>query len=156
MKQTITTEKVLRAYKILSTAKYSKLADADKVKVWKIARKMEPFATKFDNDSKDAAEKLKPYEAFADDLTKAQEYEQKKGVGCEMTAEDYQKFVAAFKSYNELVGKAIKEFADKEVELEFDVLSEDAFGKLMCSNEWTYEDVRHIDKIIVEQEKKED
>jgi len=152
MKQTITTEKVLRAYKILSTAKYSKLADGDKVKVWKIARKMEPFATKFDNDTKDAAEKLKPYEAFSDDLVKAQEYERVKGVGCDMTAEEYQKFIVAFKSYNELVGKAIKEFADKEVELEFDELSEDAFGKLLCSNDWSYEEeVRHIDKIIVEQ-----
>ena len=150
MKQTIKTENILKAYNILNTAKYSKLDDGDKIKVWKIARKLKPVATQFEDDSKDAAEKMKPYEAFTDDLTKAQEYERVKGVGCEMTAEEYQKFIVAFKAYNEQVSKALKEFSDKEVELEFDALSEDTFGKLMASNEWTVEQVMEIGILIVE------
>lgn len=150
MKTTIKTEKVLKVYQILNTTKYGKLDDADKVKVWKIARKLKPVATKFDEDSKDAAEKLKPYEGFEDDLQKAQEYERLKGVNAKMDIDDYQKFIAAFKAYQELVGKAVKEYADVEVEVEFDTISEDAFSKLMASNEWTLDQAVEIGEFITE------
>ena len=53
-KQTIKTEKVLNAYRVLSTAKYGKMDDGDKIKVWKIARTLKPVADKFEDDSKDA------------------------------------------------------------------------------------------------------
>ena len=148
MELTIKTEKVLAAYRVLSTAKYGKMSDDDKIKVWKIARAMKPVATKFEDDSKDAAEKLRPYEEFQDDLQNAQEYETKKGIDCKMTIEDYQKFMAAFKAYNKNVEKALKEFADVEVKLTFDSISEEAFGKLMASNEWTMDQVTTIDMII--------
>lgn len=150
MKTTIKTEKVLKVYQILNTTKYGKLDDGDKVKVWKIARKLKPVATKFDEDSKDAAEKLKPYEGFEDDLQKAQEYERLKGVNAKMDIDEYQKFIAAFKAYQELVGKAVKEYADVEVEVEFDTISEDAFSKLMASNEWTLDQAVEIGEFITE------
>ena len=150
MKTTIKTEKVLKVYQILNTTKYGKLDDADKVKVWKIARKLKPVATKFDEESKDAAEKLKPYEGFEDDLQKAQEYERLKGVNAKMDIDEYQKFIAAFKAYQELVGKAVKEYADVEVEVEFDTISEDAFSKLMASNEWTLDQAVEIGEFITE------
>lgn len=150
MKTTIKTEKVLKVYQILNTTKYGKLDDADKVKVWKIARKLKPVATKFDEDSKDAAEKLKPYEGFEDDLQKAQEYERLKGVNAKMDIDEYQKFIAAFKAYQELVGKAVKEYADVEVEVELDTISEDAFSKLMASNEWTLDQAVEIGEFITE------
>ena len=70
----IETSKVVSAYNVLSTAKYGKLDDADKIKVWKIARALKPVATKFEEDNKDAAEKLKP-EGFDEKLQNAQEYE---------------------------------------------------------------------------------
>ena len=43
--------------------------------------------------------------------------------------------------FNKLLAKAVKEFADAEVELEFDALSEDAFAKLMASNDWTMQQI---------------
>lgn len=152
MKNTIKTDKVLSAYRVLNTAKYSKMDDKDKIKVWKIARTLKPVATQFEDDSEDAAKKFKPqdYKNFEQDLQKAQDYEQKKGIGCDMTAEEYQKFIAVFKAYNEQVNNALREFGDKEVELEFEGLSEDAFGKLMASNEWTMEQVMEIGMLIVE------
>ena len=69
------TEDVLKAYQVISTAKYGKLDDADKIKVWKIARAMKPIAEKFKEDSEDAQEKMKPTEDFDQQLMKAQEYE---------------------------------------------------------------------------------
>lgn len=154
-KQTIKTEKVLNAYRVLSTAKYGKMDDGDKIKVWKIARTLKPVADKFDDDSKDAAEKFKPSEDFTERLQKAQEYEQKiKDANLDastlpMGAAEYGEFVKEFQKYNKLVGDAIKEFADKEVELEFEKLTEDAFGKLMASNEWTMEQAMEIGMLIV-------
>lgn len=155
-KQTIKTEKVLNAYRVLSTAKYGKMDDGDKIKVWKIARTLKPVADKFEDDSKDAAEKFKPGEDFSERLQKAQDYERMvKDGNADMTklpmgAAEYGEFIKEFQKYNKLVGDAIKEFADKEVELEFEKLSEDAFGKLMASNEWNMNQVIELGTLIVE------
>lgn len=155
MKTRITTEKVLNAYRIISGAKYTKMDDADKIKVWKIARALKPVATKFDDDSKDAAEKLKPSEDFADNLQRAQEFERitnEKDFDASklpMGAAEYNEFIKKLQDYNRLVGEAVKEFADKEVEIEFEPLSEESFGKLMASNEWTMEQTVEIGMLIV-------
>lgn len=155
-KTTIKTEGVLNAYRVLSTAKYSKMDDADKIKVWKISRTLKPIADKFDEDSKDAAERFKPSEDFDERLQKAQEFERMvKDKDADMTkaqmgAAEYAKFLEEFTAYQRLVGDAVKDFASKEVELEYDALSEDAFGKLMSSNEWTMEQVTMLGDIITE------
>lgn len=149
------TSKVLDAYRIISTAKYGKLDDADKIKVWKIARALKPVATQFEEDSKDAADKLKPADDFAERLQYAQEYETASkdpnydASKLKMGAAEYQDFIKDFREYNKLVGDAIKEFADKEVELEFDGISEDVFGKLMASNDWTMEQAVLISDVII-------
>ena len=150
------TEEVLKAYNVLSTAKYGKLDDADKIKVWKITRKMKPVAEKFDEDSKDAAEKMKPTEDFDERLAKAQEYERtikqsdfdasKLPIG----AAEYGKFIEEFKAYQKLVNDTISDFAKKEVEVEIETLSEDAFGKLMASNDWNMAQVVALDGIVTE------
>lgn len=154
-KLTIATEKVLAAYNVLSSAKYSKLDDADKIKVWKITRALKPVAEKFDEDSKDAAEKMKP-EGYDENLPKAQEYErmmkdsEMDASKLPMGAAEYQKFVEEFKAYNKLVGDSISDFAKKEVEVEVEQLSEDAFGKLMASNDWNMAQVSVLDGVVTE------
>ena len=152
---TIKTEKVLGAYQVLNTAKYTKLDDGDKIKVWKIARAMKPIATKFDEDSKDAAEKMKP-DGFDEKLHDAQEYERvtkdanADASNLKMGVAEYNAFINTLKSYNKLVTDAVKDFADKEVSVSFEPLSEDAFGKLMASNDWTMEQTVEIGMLIVE------
>lgn len=154
MKTKITTEKVLNAYRIISGAKYTKMDDADKIKVWKIARALKPVADKFEDDSKDAADKMKPSEDFADNLQKAQEFERitkDKDFDASklpMGVAEYNEFIKKFQDYNRLVGEAVKEFADKEVEIEFEPLSEESFGKLMASNEWTMEQAVAVSNIV--------
>ena len=150
----VKTEKVLGAFNVLNTAKYAKMDDADKIKVWKIARALKPIATKFDEDSKDAAEKLKP-EGFDDDLRKAQEYErvtkdkEADASKLEMGAAEYSEFIKKLKEMNKLVADALKEFANKEVDIDFEPISEDAFTKLMASNDWTMEQTVMIGELIV-------
>ena len=154
MKKTIKTERVLTAFRVLNTAKYTKMSDEDKIKVWKIARALKPVADKFEDDSKDAAEKFKPTEDFAERLQKAQEFERMRNAGEDMTnapmgAAEYGEFLKEFQKYNQTVGEAVKEFAEKEVEVEFDVLTEEAFGKLMASNEWEMAQTLEIGQIIL-------
>lgn len=154
MKKTIKTEKALAAFRVLNTSKYTKMTDEDKIKVWKIARALKPVAEKFDDDSKDAAEKFKPTEDFAERLQKAQEFERMRNAGEDMKgapmgAAEYAEFIKEFQKYNKTVADAVKEFADKEVELEFDVLTEEAFGKLMASNEWDMSQVIAISEIVL-------
>lgn len=150
----VKTDKVLGAFNVLNTAKYAKMDDADKIKVWKIARALKPIATKFDEDSKDAAEKLKP-EGFDDDLRKAQEYERvtkdkdADASKLEMGAAEYGEFIKNLKEMNKLVADALKEFANKEVDIDFEPISEDAFTKLMASNDWTMEQAVMIGELIV-------
>lgn len=154
MTKKVKTEKVLGAFNVLNTAKYAKMDDADKIKVWKIARALKPIATKFDEDSKDAAEKLKP-EGFDDDLRKAQEYErvtkdkEADASKLEMGAAEYGEFIKKLKEMNKLVADALKEFANKEVDIDFEPISEDAFTKLMASNDWTMEQAVMIGELIV-------
>lgn len=154
MKKTVKTSEILSTFNVLSNAKYGKMEDSDKIKVWKICRKLKPIATKFDEDTKDAAEKMKPTEDFDERLSKAQQYEraqqQQKPTDSIMRMEDYENFIKDFKEYQKLINDAVKEFADTEVEVEFDTISEDAFGKLMSSNEWTIEQVMLVGDIICE------
>ena len=152
MKTKVTTEKILSVYNILKGASYQKMSDDDKIKLWKIARAMKPIATKFEDDSKDAAEKLKP-EGIEVTLEKAKEYEQKKQKGdtdLPMTEAEYLGFINGdWAKFNNLLTKAVKEFADAEVELEFEPLNEDSFSKLIASNDWKMEQVMTVGEFLL-------
>lgn len=158
MKKTIKTSDILNAYNVLKMAKYSAMEDADKIKAWKIARALKPIATKFDDDSKDAAEKLKPEidGGFDEVLGKVQEYERMvRDTKADMTklpmgAAEYNAFITKLKEYNKLVGKAVEEFANVENEIEFEPLTENAFGKLIASNDWTVGQVEVLGDIVCE------
>lgn len=149
----IKTEKALEVFNILKGASYQKLSDEDKVKVWKAYRALHPVATKFEDDSKDAAEKLKP-EGLEATLEKAKDYEQKKQKGdsdLPMTEQEYLAFINGdWAKFNQLLAKAVKEFADAEVELEFEPVNEEGFAKLMSSNDWKMEQVRIVSEFITE------
>ena len=149
---TVKTKQALEAYNILNGAKYSKLEDADKIRLWKIVRALKPIATKFQEDVKDASDKFKSeFEGFDENLKKAQDYEKGKAEGKEdlsMTEEEYKAFIEVFKKYNKLVSDAVNEFAEAEVNLNVETLSEDAFGKLLSSNDWSIDKTTSIDFMI--------
>lgn len=150
MEKTMKVREVAEAYQILGSAKYQKLADEDKIKVWKLARQMEPIATKYSEDVQDAQEKMKPCEDFYDQLGKARQYDQAKQKGEEelpMSADEYEKFIGEWKNYNQLVEKAVKELAEKECDFKVEALTEEAFGKLMSSNDWNMYQVMTIGKV---------
>lgn len=154
MKKTLTKGAVMEAWNILNTANYKQLDDADKIKLWKIARVMKPVAKQLEDDSRDAAEHLKP-EGFDMKLEQAKEYEAKVQKGdtekLPMTEDEHLTFIReVFQPFNDMVQKAVKEEVDKEVELDYEPLTEEAFGKLMASNDWKIQQVMVLGNLIVE------
>jgi hypothetical protein len=150
MKKTLRTVEVLNAYGILSKAKYQKLNEEDKIKIWKVQRNLKPIAKKFEEDKADATENLIPSD-FIDRLSKAQEYEALKEQGEEnlpITDVEYIKVLKEIKNYNRLIAKALKEIGEKEVTITFEPISEKAFGELMSSNDWSLKEVELIDFIV--------
>jgi len=145
------TKDVLKAYRVLGAAKYSKLEDADKILVWKIARTMKPIADKFEEDMQSAQEALKP-EGYDDDLLRAQSYERAlKNPNLveeqKMGPAEYDEFIVKMRKYQKTVDKALKENAEKMVPMPFVKISEEAFCKLMQSNDWTLDQVTEVDMI---------
>lgn len=155
-KLTFKTEKVLAAYRLLGSAKYGKLADEDKIKVLKICIALKPIATKYDEDSKDAAEKLKPSEDYDEKLAEAQEYDRvsrDKNADTsqlKMGAAEFNEFIKTMNHYQELIDKALKAEMEKEVEVEFEPISEDALLKLMNSNDWTVAQAMAVGEVAME------
>ena len=140
------TMEAVEAYRILGDAKYQKMSDEGKIKVWKITRQLKPVATHYDEERQDASQKMMPDEDFMQRLHKAQLYEiqKKEGKETELSDEEYQKFLKEFTEYDALVKKTLQEISEKEIELKYEPLSEDDFGKLMASNDW---DLKQVEKI---------
>ena len=152
------TEELHDAYMVLSAAKFTKLSDADKIKVWKIARTLKPISEKFEDDNKSAAETLKPKDCdFEATFAKVQEFENMMRNGGDMSkapmgAAEYHAFINdVWQPYNKLVADAIKPIAETEVEVEIEPLTEEAFGLLMASNtNWVMANVIALAEIITE------
>lgn len=153
MKKTIKTEKVLEAFNILQGAKSTNLSTEERIKVWKISRILAPIAERMDADGKDAAEKFKEgFENFDERLAKAQEYMAKskdKNVDAKtlpMGAAEFEEFKEGdWKAYSLILKKALDEFAQKEIEVMFEPISENTLIKLMESNDWTFEYLNILD-----------
>lgn len=158
MKKNVTkkTGEIAALYGVLSNAKYTNLEDADKIRLWKIARVMKPIAIQFEDDKQSAAKDLVPYENFADDVDKAREYEESvTKADCDASklpigAAEYDKIVKAVNNYNKLIAEAVKEYGEKEVKIEFEPLTEDAFAKLMSGNDWSIGVASEIGDLISE------
>lgn len=161
MKKTIKTKDVLAAYRLLGTAKYTQLDNADKIRVWKIASQMKPLAEKYDELRGDAAMKFKPEtEGFDKMLEKAQKFERivrlpnVKREDLPMGAAEYDRFIVdVMTPYDRLVDKALQPFVDKEVKLDIDELSEEAFGALIGSNDWIMDQIIDLGNLIMNRKK---
>lgn len=139
MKKTLKTEDILNTYELLKNVDYQKLEDSDKVKVWKAVRQLKPVADQYEDAQQDAVKNLVP-EDFTDNLHKAQAYEQQRAAGAKelpMTEKDYKAFIVEFQKYNKLLTDALQEQKDKEHEIEYEPLTEDALGLLVVSNNWS-------------------
>lgn len=113
-------------YKLTGICDLSKMEPADKNKVLKARRFMRKVISEFDDAEKDAKEKLKP-EGF--DVL-----DEKVQSRSTMTSKEVSDYTQMFKRYNDEVESATKELGDVDVNLDYELLNEDAFLKLVDSN----------------------
>jgi hypothetical protein len=158
----IKTSEIIAASQILETAKYTKMEDADKSKLLRIVLAFKGIADKFNEDTKTVSEKLKQsdFKGFDETLEKAQEYEKLHRTNGDMSkvqmgAAEYDKFISeVFIPFNKLVEDTMKPYAEKEVEIKEEALSESAFDKLMASNDWNISQVMFLSGVIRAKEEK--
>ena len=147
-------ENVAQVYNILNAAKYSKLNDDERIALWKITRSMKPVALKLKDDIQDAAQHMKPSDDFDQRLAIARQYEQAQRDGKEfdkLSKEDYNAFIKEWRDYSKLVDTAVKEFADEEVEIDIEPITEETLSRLMASNDsWTMEKAVIISDMIMQ------
>ncbi len=125
---------IVEVYKALSDAKLSKMEDADKFIVIKAVRAMRPIATEFESFSKEVGEKMRD-DRFEEMQKKAQEW-QEKGESVAFTTKERLEINAYFQNYQKQIEKCIKEESEVEHSLDFTLLSEEAFLKLLASNDF--------------------
>ena len=148
------TIEITNIYAVLNEAKLTKMEDADKFKVIKALRVIKPIAKGYEDFIEEAKNQLKGDDH--DKMTKkAQDWNkdnQGKKVG-ELTQEQIDELNAIntyFAEYNKRVETCLKEEAGKEVELTYDKLSEEAFSKLVASNDWTCGQIMALSDAVAE------
>ena len=161
MKQVITTQKVSQFYKVIGQANTGKLSDSEKIAFWRISMAFFQIAGKYDEMVADATKKLKPQdEDFDSMLEKVQQFEDmiKNGITDEKQlpigiAEEQKWMKEVFLPYDKNVKEAIRPYAEKEVTLTFDGMTEEGFEHLLISNDWNFMFAQNLHDIIVETKK---
>lgn len=129
---------IVTAHRLINTAKLGKMEDAEKYAIIKVARHIKKVGTDFDDFLKDAQEKLKP-EGFDRIVGKLQ--------GKEKLTDAEQE---AFNKYNKDVSECLRDELEKEVELDFEPLSEETVGRFIASNDFSMGEIFAIVDVIGE------
>ena len=128
----------MKAYAKLGDVKVTPLEDKEVMKVIKMRKAMRPVSEEFNAFLEDVKTKFKP-EGFEDTVRKAQEGWDK------MTDSEKRAANELVTGYNRKVEVAVKEESEKEVEIEFEALSEDSLTKLMKENSMTVAEMEMLD-----------
>ena len=136
MATTKTTDQIVSAYNLINKAKLTKLEDSEKFILIKIARQLKKTSVDFEDFLNDAQEKLKPdnFDEIADKM------QMKK----ELTADES----ATVTKYNKDVSDCLKDELDKEVELTFEPVSDEMFGRFIASNDFSVSEMLTIADVI--------
>jgi hypothetical protein len=115
--------------------------------VIKALRFIKPITTSYEEFVKDAQEKLKD-EDYEEKLKVAQQWQQdgKKSTLTEAKKIELNKY---FMEYQNKVTECVKTEAEKDNELTYDKLTDDAFGKLVDSNDMKLEDINTLYEALV-------
>ena len=144
------TIEIVNACAMLINANYQQLPEGERIKFWKITRKLRPIAESFAKEKQSAEEEFKPSEEVMARFQKGANYELAKGMNSEppITDEEYREIKEEYVKHMNLINEALKELKDKEEELEFEPLSEAGFDELIGLNKWSITQLDIIDFIV--------
>jgi hypothetical protein len=155
MSKKVKTKEVLVAWQVLGQAKYDKLDNDQKVRVFHIGQMLKPIATAFSDYSADAAEKMQPSADFQERWDKAKVYETMTAnpkadmEQLPMGPAEYKEFmVKEYFPFDRLWKKAIKDEGDKEGELKFDPISEEVLFALADANKWNVDQTTAVAAVV--------
>lgn len=146
----MTTDKCVALFKVLNEVKLTKLSDADKYLIIKMLKKLRPIAENFEAYQKDAGERLKPTN-WDEIIEKAQKWQQE-GEETTLTDEEKKEINLAIYTYDTSVRNCVTEELMLEHEVEYKKISEEAFEKLLASNDWDAKTALFVSDEIVEEE----
>ena len=146
---------VVNAFAALNGAKLAKMEDKEKFTLIKAMKALKPIKNEYEDFVKDAREKLKG-DNHEDMLKRVEEWRTKHNdtKPADFTAaelKELNEINTYFNDYNKKVEDCVKEEADKEVSPEYVRLSEDAFGRLLTSNDdWDVEKMMLAAEVLCE------
>ena len=146
---------VVNAFSALNGAKLAKMEDKEKFTLIKAMKALKPIKKEYEDFVKDAREKLKG-DNHEDMLKRVEEWRTKHNdtKPADFTAaelKELNEINTYFNDYNKKVEECVKEEADKEVSPEYVRLSEDAFGRLLTSNDdWDVEKMMLAAEVLCE------
>lgn len=137
-------EDLLKVWEFIKNGKFGKVSGDGKIKYVKMLAKLSPVVKEFETFRETITEKLMgEHEGFSDKLQEAQAYEayQKDNTleKPKMSKKEYEAFVQVVVKYNKDVAAALKEEAEKEVDVKYDKLTPTEFGCFCDSNDFTGE-----------------
>ena len=143
----------IEAAALLKTAKVTKMEDADKLTVVKAMRALKQVASEYESLYNDMQEKLKG-EYHTEMMNRAKLFNEHYAQTPynELSAgvrKEREELNAYFMDYNSRLAAAMKEEEEKEVSPEYNRLTEDAFGKLIASNDFSVEQILNLETVLV-------
>lgn len=148
MKKSFKTMEVVAAYGKIKDAKLSKLEDSEKFTVIRIGKKLKAIAVDFEEFVQDSRDKLKD-DQFDEMQEKVQKWQGKTAETDEEKAE-VSTINNYYAEYNKKVEECVRPEAEKEVEIEFEPLNEEVFGKFISSNDWSLSEILDLEAVIGE------
>jgi hypothetical protein len=133
-----------QVYNLLRSAKLTKMADADKFIVIRNAHNLKKVAEEFDALVQEAVEKLKA-DGYDERYKAAAEYERTK----QGSQEEYIAFLGEAAKLNSDVNACLKEEASKDISGMLTPLSEEAFARLVESNDYNVEQVIALQEALM-------
>ena len=146
---------VVNAFAALNGAKLAKMEDKEKFTLIKAMKVLKPIKNDYEDFVKDAREKLKG-DNHEEMVKRVEEWRTKHNdtKPADFTAaelKELNEINTYFNDYNKKVEECVKEEADKEVSPEYVRLSEDAFGRLLTSNDdWDVENMMLAAEVLCE------
>lgn len=153
MKKAMKKKLIQTVYAVIGNARLSSLKkNDDKVAVLKVLRELRYVANRYDEDVKDASERLKP-DGFDELRNRAAVYEAERLDGMRpaaMSAVEYQGFLDQAAGYKKAVDDVMRDVDEATVDLEFEPVASDILQQLMDDNRWTVDQYLIIEEALTE------
>lgn len=145
-------EEVLKVAGVVRSAKVTKMEDADKMKVIKASRALNKVVKEYESLVEDVKEKMKD-ERFDDMMKRYQAFQPYDGKPLnELTKEqlaELNDIRTYFGEYEAKVNGLLREEVEKESDADYERLTEEAFIKLIGSNDYTVDVMDMLQDVLV-------